>query len=64
MKVYGKKECTSTITDGVSKSGSPAAKRITGTPACTRAVAWSLIATVFEGFTEFTLGLRDKSMSN
>ena len=54
---------TSAIGAGVSKSGSPAAKRITGTPACTRAVAWSVMATVLEGLTEFTLGLREISTS-
>ena len=61
MKKVKKK--TSAITAGVSKSGSPAANRITGTPACTRAVAWSVIATVLEGFTEFTLGLSEISTS-
>lgn len=54
---------TSAIGAGVSKSGSPAANRITGMPACTRAVAWSVMATVFEGFTEFTLGLSETSTS-
>lgn len=42
---------------GVSKSGSPAASPMTGTPDWTRAVAWSVMAMVFEGLTELTLGL-------
>ena len=54
---------TSAMTDGVSKSGSPAANLITGTPACTREVAWSVIATVLDGLTELTLGLNEISSS-
>lgn len=42
---------------GVSKSGSPAANLITGTPDSTRAVAASAIAMVFDGFRAATLGL-------
>lgn len=54
---------TSAMSDGVSKSGSPAANRMTGTPAWTRAVARSVIATVFDGLMELTLGLREISSS-
>lgn len=52
---------TSAMTAGVSKSGSPAARRMTGTPAWTSAVAWSVMATVLEGLTAFTRGLTDRS---
>lgn len=51
------------MSDGVSKSGSPAANRMTGTPAWTRAVARSVIATVLDGLMELTLGLREMSSS-
>lgn len=54
---------TSAMSDGVSKSGSPAANRMTGTPAWTRAVARSVIATVFDGLMELTRGLREMSSS-
>lgn len=52
----------SAMTVGVSKSGSPAANRITGTPAWTRAVAWSVMATVLDGLREMTLGLNEVSI--
>lgn len=48
---------------GVSKSGSPAANPITGTPAWRSAVAWSVIAMVLEGLRELTLGLTDHKSS-
>ncbi|KAM1696130.1 hypothetical protein ACFXTN_027689 [Malus domestica] len=47
----------------VSKLGSPAANRMTGTPACTRTMAWSVMATIFEGLTELTRKLRETSTS-
>lgn len=47
----------------MSKSGSPAARRMTGTPAWKRAVAWSLMATVLEGLTALTRGLSERSTS-
>ena len=62
-KKKGKKKYTSAIGAGVSKSDSPAAKRITGTPASTRAMAWSILATVLEGLMELTFGLREISTS-
>ncbi|KAM1217061.1 hypothetical protein ACFX2I_013240 [Malus domestica] len=40
-----------------------AANRMTGTPACTRVVVWSVMATVLEALTELTCGLRKKSTS-
>ena len=58
-----KKKYTSAIGAGVSKSDSPAAKRITWTPASTRAMAWSILATVLEGLMELTFGLREISTS-
>jgi hypothetical protein len=48
---------TSTIDFGVSKSGSPAASLMTGTPDSTRAVAASAMAMVLDGFKAATLGL-------
>lgn len=45
----------------MSKSGSPAASRMTGTPAWTREVARSLMATVLEGLTALTRGLMEGS---
>lgn len=47
----------------MSKSGSPTVNFIMGIPAWISEVAWSVMATVLEGFTEFTLGLREISTS-
>jgi len=46
---------------GVSKSGSPAASRMTGIPAWTSEVARSLMTTVLEGLTALTRGLIEGS---
>ena len=45
-----KKKKTLVVGTGVSKSGSPAARQMTGTPDWKRAVARSLMASVLEGF--------------
>jgi len=48
----------------VSKSGSPTARPITGTPACRSAIAWSVMAMVLDGRSALTLGLMDVSTAS
>lgn len=52
---------TSNTTFGVSKSGSPAANFMMGTPDSLRAVARSAMTMVLDGFKEFARGLTEVS---
>lgn len=54
----------SAIAAGVSKSGSPAARPMTGTPAWRSALAWSVMAMVLEGRSALTRGLMDVSTAS